>query len=779
MSVPSELSPWATRFPTQLESDERPVWALTLGGWQHSGLAYEYPLKDPKFYNDESDPKPGNNPTTGDDLVRLFTSEHLQEEALNGVTTAQVTSLSRWAWHSRAAGLISGGHIPVGAKSDRERKELQTEAQRIIDSIFQNEKLVVNESSWFPFFQKERWYDPDEEESYPYFDDGHWSVDNPQLWDVLNLSIELANRMLNTLIDDEKDILETILFGRIDYWRNFEELGGPPPEDDSLVLLSAAMEARASVPPSENPVPVGKQYMRARLEECAQNTWWSFMGTRDLHVEPAAETVVNGAQTHRFIIINISPVDILMNKDLTLAERCHLHFFLAQTMIHELMHALIFQRMANTKDPWNKLDLEDRKRIDELIEPFIDFDHLAEIGAASEARIFNGRVPSNQTGYNVIPLAHSGEVWPFPTATGFLNQHHDIFRDGSILTIEHHAAIQTARLLTEDFWTSGITPTRKSDNNWHRYPIFSSSSTISKAPRYGGRPPMWGSVTIDRSRVKNWQAGDEESVGAWYQRRRYLEFCRRGWYAKEKALWISTPWSYPARHLSQIDIFSKALSTKDEALAALAAEQLIALLPWQDEAQFRNGLPTPTSLRSHDWIFFVLGILMYAAIPLRTKGTETRAEEPEEIFISLIPRQGTAPGGPRKFERATEDFSAPPDYRKANSFFDPFNGGQESKPPTHDHYLDLVDRVLAEIKNTRGLVCRPWYNEILLLAKDIRADRKTLKMEHPDSHQTKWSSAWSFEIPRYEDRNHFWMQWSDEDNDWVRFGDLPPGATLA
>ncbi|KAI1267717.1 hypothetical protein F5Y18DRAFT_424852 [Xylariaceae sp. FL1019] len=779
MSVPSELTPWATRFPTQLESDERPVWALTLDGWQHSGLAYEYPLKDPKFYNDESEPEPGDNPMVGDDLIQFFTSEHLQEEALNGLTTAQVTSLSRWAWHSQTAGLISGGHVPIQAKGGRNQKKLQAEARKIVDEIFQSERLTVDESSWFPFFQKERWYDPDEEESYPYFDDGHWSVDNPQLWDVISLSTELANRMLNALIDDGKNILETILFGRIDYWRNFEELGGRPPEDDSLVLLSSAMEGRASQPASETRMPVGKQYIRARLGECTQNTWWSFMGTRDLHVEPAAETVVNGAQTHRFIVINISPVDLLMNKDLTLAERCHLHFFLAQTMVHELMHAIIFQRMANTKDPWNKLEMEDRKRIDELIEPFIDFDHLAEIGAASESRIFDGRVPSNQTGYNVIPLAHSGEVWPFPTATGFLNQSHDIFRDGSTLTIEHFAAIQTARLLTEDFWTGGVAPKRKSDNNWHRYPIFSSSSTISKAPRYGGRPPVWGSVTVDRSVIKNWQAGDAESVRAWHQRRRYLELCRRGWYVEEKALWISTPWSYPARHLSQLDIFRKALTTKDEAVGALAAEQLTTLLPWKDEVQFRNGLPTQNSLRNHDWIFFVLGILMYAVMPIRTKGTDTQAEDPEELFISLVPRKGTAHGGPKRFERASEDFNAPPDYRKANPFFDPFNNGQEHNPPSHEHYLDLADRILIGIKNTRGLVSRPWYNEILQVARDVREDRQQLREKHPDSHQSKWSSAWSFEIPRYEDRGQFWMQWSEEDDDWVRFGDLPAGATVA
>ncbi|KAI1322122.1 hypothetical protein F5Y16DRAFT_416371 [Xylariaceae sp. FL0255] len=756
------LSPWAGRYPTHLASDERPVWFLSLDGKQHSGLAYEYPTKDPKLYSDETEPDLGDVPSNGNDLVRFFIGEQIQFQALQGVTTAQSTSLNRWAWHSPTVGLLSGGHVPEVPQNQESREEAQARAETTLRNIFSEESLIVNESNWFSFFQK------------------------TVVWATLRLSFELANRMLNALIDDEQDILQTILFGRIEYWKNLEDIGGPSPDEESLVLLSAAMEASIPDPTGSQQEPkvpdIGRRAaIESRLNYCARNLWWSFMGSRGLQVEPAAETVTNGRQTDRFTIINISPVQLLLNGDLTISERCHLHFFLAQTIVHELMHAIMFERMGNVDDKWNKLKASDRKRVDELIEPFVDFDHLSEIGMAFESRIFNGSTPANQTGLNCIPLAHSGERWPFPTITaGFVNENHPVYCGQGQLIIDRYAAIQTARLLSENFWTGATAPARKSDFNWHRITIFSASSTTSSDPRYGGWPAIWEPVTIDKTNADLWLPGDAESVEAWDKRLKYLEICRAGWYEREKAAWVRTPWAYPMRLFTQIDIFQKASQTKNEAAGALACEQLSSILPWDDEKGFRDGLPTQTNLRNHDWIFFALSMLMYATMPVRTKAIITGADDEFAMCRTFLkPRSGTASGGPKEFKRSVEDFNAPPDTREANTFHDPFDQGKSKRPVTHEHYLNLVDQLLDTIKRNESLVSGPWYAEVQRVCGELRAERKRLQDEQSSNHQTRWSVRWTFVVPGYDPSNLGWMQWSNASNDWTQLTDLPPGTLLA
>lgn len=71
-------------------------------------------------------------------------------------------------------------------------------------AVYQRERIVVDEMKWFDFFRKERWYDwihvPENFEEDKAGET--WSVDDPKLWDMLRVIIELANRMLKALIQD-------------------------------------------------------------------------------------------------------------------------------------------------------------------------------------------------------------------------------------------------------------------------------------------------------------------------------------------------------------------------------------------------------------------------------------------------------------------------------------------------------------------------------------------------------------------------------------------------
>lgn len=88
-------------------------------------------------------------------------------------------------------GFVPGGHV----------SSLSGEAH-IHRLVYDTEGIEVDEDSWFPCFKKNRWYGAVAKE--PEFLAGSfWSVDDPKVWGELRIILELANRILNALIDDK------------------------------------------------------------------------------------------------------------------------------------------------------------------------------------------------------------------------------------------------------------------------------------------------------------------------------------------------------------------------------------------------------------------------------------------------------------------------------------------------------------------------------------------------------------------------------------------------
>lgn len=178
-------SPWLERYryPTNLsvyQYDHR----------QHSGLAPEYPPLDPVQY----DALPAVQPETNHPSYnikelggwdRIFVGESDQELLLAGLKTWQIAPFNNLVYFGPKYDICSGGH------------DSSTDPQ-ILSTIYESEIIKVDESTWFRFFRRDRWYDNK---------DIGMSPDDESLWKVLRISLELSNRIMMALIDDGHEAL--------------------------------------------------------------------------------------------------------------------------------------------------------------------------------------------------------------------------------------------------------------------------------------------------------------------------------------------------------------------------------------------------------------------------------------------------------------------------------------------------------------------------------------------------------------------------------------------
>ncbi|GAW24501.1 hypothetical protein ANO14919_140880 [Xylariales sp. No.14919] len=286
------LSPWAERFSEILNDGSRPA-IFREEDLEHSGIAIDWPRKDPKYYNEADLGYFGEHiliPHDGTDIDRLLTSEQYQKGMFLGGRTWELASMNQHLWGSAEYRLFPGGHVP----SDNPEEFRQA---------YERVRFTIDESKWFEFLQKFHWYD--------LFDDPNrptrptvpkgapWSVDVPSIWEVLAPSIELVNRILRALINEQHSGLETLLFGRLVYWRNVASATNIAiPFDDALVLLSPQMELQVAAAenkaPYQNPLAsVPEQFksqaIEARLNQlCARHIWsvgpgdgWGWTQRRD------------------------------------------------------------------------------------------------------------------------------------------------------------------------------------------------------------------------------------------------------------------------------------------------------------------------------------------------------------------------------------------------------------------------------------------------------------------------------------------------------------------
>jgi hypothetical protein len=127
--------------------------------------------------------------TRGNDVDKFFLCEEDQKISYKGIKPWQFGPVNREVFFSER-GVLPGGHIRA-----------LNGAVDYHNMIFETERIKVDESTWLPLFRKNRWFDFNSVE--PLLGGRSWSVDIPQVWDTIRTSIELANRMLLALINDQ------------------------------------------------------------------------------------------------------------------------------------------------------------------------------------------------------------------------------------------------------------------------------------------------------------------------------------------------------------------------------------------------------------------------------------------------------------------------------------------------------------------------------------------------------------------------------------------------
>ncbi|GAW13475.1 hypothetical protein ANO14919_028610 [Xylariales sp. No.14919] len=185
-------SPWAARFTRQQNSRNVFAW----DNLQHSGYAPEGPrVNDPIRYLDTTGfPGLGENPVTpnNEEMDKIFRTESYQNHKLRGLRTWEANTLNRWVNFGPEFGSFSGGHVT------RDDPNLA----QALKSAFDRSKVKVDETRWYKFFGKDRWYDRIQT-SPPATTGGLlWTVDDPRVWGELSICLELADRAFKALIED-------------------------------------------------------------------------------------------------------------------------------------------------------------------------------------------------------------------------------------------------------------------------------------------------------------------------------------------------------------------------------------------------------------------------------------------------------------------------------------------------------------------------------------------------------------------------------------------------
>ncbi|KAK5631578.1 hypothetical protein RRF57_007292 [Xylaria bambusicola] len=737
---PRPPSPWAKRF--HYNTGGR--FPLVDDNEFHSGLAPQLPILHPKYHADTPPQESWDafNPTK-QQLDHCFTFESFQSYYLKGILSWEVGSLMRYVWFSDKIGVISGGHRkddygPVdpataagggAAGSTKEDAALQ---------IFHANRIQVDESKWYRFLKKDRWYDLDKPD--PLLSGGNWSVDNPKVWEVLSISLELVDRMLKALVEDKNETIEMMLFGLMANWR--QVFRTPEPIPNAYVILSRDLHRQVCTADKKkyalDHIPNTTKDWTSRFEALMKYQTFSFV---DRHMDETSTwglTMNNG-----LIALDVNPLRNLMSNDITLAERCILHYVVVVTLIHEMFH-------SSTK--FRKLDVGWPKRLPSInwmpsqvdLEPFVDRDGAAEMGFAAEQRLFGGQFSLGPVNVNDLPLGAYRLTWPEPWNEGITIGGHRQFQKGVTIHLERVPALYASKLLSTAFWDDPNIP-QKSIKNFHYNPIFISNT------KYRGATGYWQGLELVRTQALHplpspLNLGEKEMVDFWHKRHEDWAQGRIGWFTRENTLWTDSSWGCIKQRLSILR-FKRAFDRKDELRCRSIARNLTFLAKYdQGKDVYIESLATLVRNRNL-WVYHAIGLLMFAALPIRRETREDTDMVPAYTTNFLPSIAATAakrqPRALSVMERPRRSLKVP-----ANILYDPLNRDRQGAIAnfTQVGYLDCVDSLLFYLAKLGQPLSDPWICEISKISGDLRKQRRDIRRARdPNS----WA-VWNYATPAYD-----------------------------
>ncbi|TRX91962.1 hypothetical protein FHL15_007059 [Xylaria flabelliformis] len=760
-------SPWAARFPLE-------ELTYTSENKNHSFFAPKGPrIGDPKYYDQRPLPPNFYRPLALSDLDKLFWTEAWQCDRLSGIETWKIGALNRWVGFSPETGWLSGGHRPIdtikgGFTNTRVPlprsstpspileallNSMQTNEERDF-SIYLQERIEIDELRWLPFLHKRRWFDWIQVDGT--FDSQAkktWSVDDPKLWGVLRVSLELLDRMLDALIEDKHEG---------DYWRNIK-MFGPPPSQDATVLLSYVTEQMISqqnharciwdfIPKRTS------QEWRIRLVKLLEKVVWAV--ARNPHSAEGTTNHLPNTTEHvshysGMIIMSPQRIEILLNSDLTLAERCMGQVDLAFTLCRDLRADEEFKYLdgSGVAEAGHFMENYFTGGTQILLREFTISTNLKGSVELMANTLFQIMTADFTLAYvtdkiAVPPMVMVVRKFPWPGCTNSEKPapYCPELAPGAPTIVTHVPSTWSSMLLSESFWSDPRY--RKSDNFFHRNSIF-----VSEGPN---------DSTVEESRPRQLppQAHryprDELALNDWNERQRIWDEHRQGWYAKAFERWARSPWAFIINR-QEMDTFAIAFERRDLLLCTNLARGLVETVTSNvDTPTFINCLPVD-GRASTSWVPYAIGLLMMASIPrLRmplTRGFDSKERMPEEAWaLELTPGE----------EASAEGYDQPvyiPIYRDEETkvtsrpipIYDRLRGRGRIPEYTQFDCLRLVEDMLIFITERGGIVHKNMLDAIVAAKNAIRLDRQDIEAAYPaeTAYTSKWSSSWMFKFPPY------------------------------
>ncbi|KAJ8132591.1 hypothetical protein O1611_g1032 [Lasiodiplodia mahajangana] len=809
-------SPWAERY-------ELNHLTFRSGNANHSMLAPEFPrIDDPKYY--DRDPLPTDKlPQHSSEIDLLLLTEEQQRTYLFGAETWTTAAIRRYVRFSQSSGFISGGHRLVDATRAAGSQfssllpsplapsspfspglRRSAGAMGLNDeknfTVYHHERIQVDETNWLTFWRKRRWFDWIEV-SPPYTAPAGrtWSVDDPEIWGMLSVVIELANRIMLALIADRNDGVSETTIPRIppfgaheDYWENYVDEFGEAPDPNASVLLSQAAEQKMSQNRMEASCEWGdamagyssRDWTR-RLNRLLLKTVFSFASMPAAEGLTQARPLINDKHFpyNSIILIDTRVLEGMLRKDLALGELCTLQVNCAMMMVHELMHAIIIARYLNDDDfAGNMLDKARSGELD-ADEPYLDGKGMAEMGRYMEQLFFGGcscLLPLESEGEpRPRPIVMLFRDWPYPGTQQKAAPNSAFLEDGHVNKSYHVPPAWCAKILSESFWQDPNFP-RKSENNFHRNPVF----LVEYMTIGGGVGPAGRPIVQDSNLMPYIYPEDVRVVDDWEERIRIWESYRASWYGHEVR--YENPnssfcgvfqadrddcrkWNHVASRRVVHD-FADSFARKHLFKCYEIARNLAGRVKDDRRRSFMRSMPSPTrGLTSWRWTWEILefpfgrdyavfnhttpGLLMMASMPIIYREMAERPASSVLWQIQLAPSKEAGATTHMHVIHADPHGERPVSWELVpnRTFHNVLRHG-EAKMTRHTQldYLELVDDVIRVVTEAGAIVPIQFMNAIIAAKDALRADRKEIQKNYGAGHATRWASDWFFKMPEYD-----------------------------
>ncbi|KAI1294321.1 hypothetical protein F5Y03DRAFT_410857 [Xylaria venustula] len=729
-------SPWAARYG--IDSDVTYSLVNKDDGHIHSGLAPMRPSLDARFHDVEPAEDDFDPPRTYHELDQILVAEDNQCLALMGIPSYMAAPLNSVLSYWGESPDVLGGHRPGDAQ--------------IYPQLFQayvSQRIEIDRTTWLPFFGQNRWYDyniegdPDiiKTSVKPNLTISNWTVDNEEIWSHLSFIIEIANRILLTLIRDNNTWLGTLLYGRIQRWY---QLYGDPSKaeehklkgEDKKILLTPSYE-RSECVKMKKPF-VGREIepdaekRREYLCQLLKNHVWTFMPRTasvrgdTSYIDPKQMTVAR---------LNSGFLGPLCGDTITIAERCVLYARLSMTMLHEIMHAIMMMRVAVFHE-------NVARELHGILspEPFINGEPIAEVGRSFEAAVFGGDVPFMDSKYaRRIPIAELGFEYPCRYSISgkcAVDEADPSMNWSKPIKYWYLPAALFWRLQSRRFWESRPPNGR---DGFHFPRILHTEIAMDLYSRRF----MFNAIEFDNEACEKHQLQGFEQR---WNERRSLWLSRRPWIDQAIQEWHGTPWGYIEQRKS-VERFIVAYRQRNEAECIVAAQNLIGALPPikcanVDREPVSRILPKRNESQPPQWIFHCLGLLMLASLPLR-HSEPPRVDNSRSVLYkpsSAAEQSGYVPFARPDVSRVT------PKIPRRDVFFDRLGDYGWSRFMSRRGLMSQVYRIIAHVMvSTRASAPYPLFAAVERLLVILR-----MAMLKPDFNELAWLAYFPFEFPKYD-----------------------------